>query len=183
MNFYVRVSVMTLINLLLTDYMNYAILIQTLLFCVIFIIIEAFTASKKGKEWFESLNQPRFALPFPVWYIIGGLYYVICGTIAYRLFLNKDSSYFKLTLMLLILMMLGNALPNLFLFKQKSLKKFYLSGIPFAIILGALYFQLLRVDVFSSWVLFPYFIWLVYDFYYFHNLMKLNNDKKQNKNS
>ena len=158
--------------------MNYWILFQTFLFCLVFIIIEAFTASKKGMEWFATLKQPRFALPFQVWYLIGGVYYLICGTIAYRLFLNKDSSHFKLTLLLLILMMLGNALPNFFLLKQKSLRKFYLSGIPFAITLAALYFQLLRVDVFSSWVLLPYFIWLIYDFYYFHNLMKLNNDRR-----
>ncbi len=156
--------------------MNYSVLIQTLLFCLIFIVIEAFTATKEGKKWFQSLKQPRFALPLPAWYFIGGLYYLICGTIAYRLFQNKESSHFSLTLGLLILMMLGNALPNLFLFKQKSLKKFYLSGIPFSIILAALYFQLLRVDTFSSWVLFPYFIWLIYDYYYFHNLMKLNKD-------
>ncbi|MDQ3021969.1 MAG: tryptophan-rich sensory protein [Bacteroidota bacterium] len=156
--------------------MNYSVLVQTLLFCLIFIVIEAFTVSKKGKQWFQSLKQPRFALPFSVWYFIGGLYYLICGTIAYRLFQNKESSYFSLTLCLLILMMIGNALPNLFLFKQQSLKKFYWSGIPFSIILAALYFQLLRVDTFSSWVLFPYFLWLFYDFYYFHSLIKLNND-------
>ncbi len=159
--------------------MNYSVLIQTFLFCSIFIIIEAFTVSKKGKQWFESLKQPRFALPFSAWYFIGGLYYLICGTIAYRLFQDKESGHFKLTLLLLVLMMLGNALPNLFLFKQKSLRKFYLSGIPFSIILAALYFQLLMVDTFSSWILFPYFLWLIYDFYYFHNLMKLNNNKKE----
>ncbi len=159
--------------------MNYSALIQTLLFCLIFILIEAFSFSKDGKEWFQSLKQPRFAIPLNMWYLVGGLYYLICGTIAYRLFQNKESNEFYLTLILLILMMLGNALPNLFLFKQKSLKKFYLSGIPFSLILAALYFQLLRVDNFSSWVLFPYFIWLIYDFYYFHNLMKLNKDNKE----
>lgn len=156
--------------------MDWTALLKTVGLCLISIIIEAVSVTKDGKKWFETLKQPRFALPFPVWYFIGGLYYIICGTIAYRLFQNTQSSHFNLTLLLLILMMLGNALPNFFLFKQKSLRKFYLSGIPFAIFLAALYFQLLRVDIVSSWVLFPYFIWLIYDFYYFHNLLKLNRD-------
>lgn len=156
--------------------MNYSILLQTILYCSIFILIEALSVSKTGKDWFQSLRQPRYALPFTVWYFVGGLYYIICGIIIYRLFQNKESSDFYLTLFLLTLMMLGNALPNLFLFKQKSLKKFYLSGIPFSIILAALYFQLLRTDILSSWVLLPYFIWLCYDFYYFRNLMKLNKE-------
>jgi len=158
--------------------MDWTAILKTIGLCLISIIIEAIPATKDGKKWFESLKQPRFALPFHVWYFIGGLYYIICGTIAYRLFQNQESSHFNLTLGLLILMMLGNALPNFYLFKQKSVRKFYLSGIPFSIFLTALYFQLLRVDIFSSWVLFPYFIWLIYDFYYFHNLLKLNRDKE-----
>jgi translocator protein len=155
--------------------MDWTAVLETAGLCLIFVIIEAFTASKDGKKWFESLKQPRFALPFPVWYLVGGLYYIMCAVIAYRLFLNTQSSHFYLTMALLVLMMIGNALPNIFLFKQRSLRRFYLSGIPFAIILTALYIQLLRVDVFSSWVLFPYFIWLIYDYYYFRNLLKLNN--------
>ena len=158
--------------------MDWTALLKTLGLCLISVIIEAVSATKDGKKWFESLKQPRFALLFPVWYFIGGLYYLICGTIAYRLFQNGESSHFSLTLLLLILMMLGNALPNFFLFKQKSIRRFYLSGIPFSITLAALYIQLLRVDIFSFWVLFPYIIWLLYDIYYFHNRVRLNTGEE-----
>src|SRR5882672_6522596 len=102
--------------------MDWTALLKTLGLCSISVIIEAISATKDGKKWFESLKQPRFALPFPVWYFIGGLYYIICGTIAYRLFQSQESPHFSLTLLLLVLMMLANALPNFFLFKQKSLK-------------------------------------------------------------
>ena len=155
--------------------MNWTALTETIGLCLISVVIEAVSVTKTGKEWFESLKQPRLALPFPVWYLIGGFYYIMCGIIAYRLFLDQESGHFCLTLSLLILMMLGNALPNIYLFRQHSLRRFYLSGIPFTIILTALYIRLLQVDTFSSWILFPYFLWLIYDFYYFRNLMKLNN--------
>ena len=158
--------------------MNWTALLETIGLCLVSVIIEAISATNDGKKWFESLKQPRFALPFPIWYFIGGLYYIICGTIAYRLFQNRDSGHFSLTLFLLVLMMFSNALPNFFLFKQKSIRRFYLSGIPFSITLTALYLQLLRVDLLSSWVLFPYFVWLIYDIYYFHNLLKLNRGKE-----
>jgi tryptophan-rich sensory protein len=153
--------------------MNYTALFQAIGLCFVFVLIEAAGTTKSGKIWFENLKKPRFSLPFMVWYIVGGLYYVICGIIAYRIFAAPDTELL-LRLLPLGLMMLANGTGNFLLFRLRSVAWFYISLFPFTAILLFLYVQLLQTDKISSWVLLPYIIWLIYDFYYLHALWKLN---------
>jgi benzodiazapine receptor len=155
--------------------MNYSALFYTIIFCLVSVLIEAIGTTKSGKIWFENLEKPSFSLPFTVWYLVGGLYYLICGIIAYRLFVIPDADFLRL--FPLGLMMLANGIGNYLLFRLKSLFWFYISLFPFALILIILFLQLLQIDKISSWVLLPYMIWLIYDFYYLHALWKLNRNK------
>jgi translocator protein len=143
--------------------------------CLLSVVFEALGTSKAGKKWFEDLRQPKLSFPFWVWYIIGGLYYVICGIVAYRVYLRKEHPNFQQALTLLILMMFINGFTNFILFKWRSIRAFYFSIYPFSIITIWLFIVLLKVDAISAWVLFPYIVWLLYDIYYFHFLWKLNN--------
>lgn len=153
--------------------MNYTALIQTIGLCLASVLFEVAGTTKSGKLWFENLKMPAYSLPFTIWYIVGGLYYVICGIIAYRLFAMPGNELF-VRLVPLGLMMLTNGMGNFLLFRLRSLAWFYFSLFPFTIILLYLYIQLLQTDMISSWVLLPYLIWLIYDFYYLHTLWKLN---------
>lgn len=152
-------------------------LVLTLLFCIFFVLFEAFGASKAGKTWFEKLKQPKFSFPFWVWYIIGGLYYIICGVITYRLLSRPSEPGFVVSFVLLCFMMFINGFTNYILFKLRSLKMFYFAIYPFSAITITLFVILLYVDTVAAWVLFPYVLWLIYDVYYFHFIWKLNRQE------
>ena len=157
--------------------MNYTALVQAIGLCLVSVLIEAAGTTKSGKAWLENLKKPRLSLPFTVWYLVGGLYYIICGTIAYRLFAIPGEGV-VMRLLPLGLMMLANGAGNFLLFRLRSLAGFYYSLFPFTVIILILYFQLLSIDIISSWVLLPYMLWLVYDFYYLHALWKLNESSE-----
>ena len=154
--------------------MNKDAIILTVALCLGSMILELFGTSKNGKKWFESLKQPKYSFPFFVWYFVGGLYYLMCGIIAYRLFAGKINNNFIVVMILLILMMLFNGLTNFLLFKAKSIRLFYYSIYPFSLIVMTLFALLIGTDRISAWILFPYLVWLIYDSYYFRGLWKLN---------
>lgn len=154
--------------------MNLNALLFSIGLCVISVLFEVLGTSKKGKVWFERLKLPKFSFPFWIWYIVGGIYYIICGVIAYRIFLQRSNPLFITSFILLASMMFLNGLTNYFLFKMRSLKAFYFAIYPFSIVTISLFIILLTVDKQSAWVLFPYVLWLIYDIYYFHFIWKLN---------
>ena len=153
--------------------MDWPALYKTIGLCLISIIIEAISANKEGKKWFESLKQPKYSFSLVFWYVIGGLYYLICGVIAYRLF-HQGADIFALPVILLTLIMIFNGLGNFILFKFRSLKMFYLVIYPFALLLAVLVAVLYQTDKFSAGLACVYLIWLIYDLYYLRNLWKLN---------
>src|SRR5215213_1310408 len=107
--------------------MDYRAFIVAVVICIASVIFEALGTSKKGKEWFEKLRQPKLSFPFWVWYIIGGMYYIICGVIAYRIFSRREHPYFLAAFILLVAMMFLNGMTNFLLFKWRSVKAFYFS--------------------------------------------------------
>jgi tryptophan-rich sensory protein len=157
--------------------MDWIALLKTFGLCLISIIIEAITATKDGKKWFENLRQPKYSFSFSFWYVIGGLYYVICGIIAYRQF-HSSTDMFTLPIILLTLIMIINGLTNFILFKFRSLKMFYLVLYPFIALFSGLIIALFQTDKISAGLAAIYLAWLVYDLYYFLNLWRLNDDNK-----
>ena len=157
--------------------MDWSALIKTIVLCLISIIIEAVSATKDGKKWFENLKQPKYSMSFNFWYVVGGLYYLICGVIAYREFQNS-TDIFTLPILLLTLIMLINGLTNFILFKFRSLKMFYLVLYPFIALFIAITILIQR-DKISFWLASIYLAWLIYDVYYFLNLWRLNRTNQQ----
>lgn len=153
--------------------MDWTALFKTIGLCLISIVIEAVSATKDGKSWFENLKQPTTSFPFSVWYLVGGLYYLICGVIAYRTF-HISETVFSLPIILLTLIMLTNGLTNFILFKLQSLKLFYQVLFPFLLLFGSLMVVLFPNDKISFWLASLYLLWLAYDLYYFRALWKAN---------
>ena len=153
--------------------MDWIALLKTVALGLISIVIEGASATKDGKTWFENLKQPRYSFPFSVWYLVGGLYYLICGVIAYRIF-HTSSTVFSLPIVLLALMMLVNGLTNFVLFKLKSPRMFYWSLYPFLLLLIGLMVIRFPDDKISFWLASLYLLWLCYDLYYFRTLWKIN---------
>jgi tryptophan-rich sensory protein len=148
-------------------------LLKTIALCLLSIVIEAASSTKEGKLWFENLKQPQSSLPFSVWYLVGGLYYLICGVVAYRQF-HTSNTIFSLPIILLALIMLANGLTNFVLFKLKSLKMFYGVLYLFILLLISLMVTLFQNDNLSFGLAGLYLLWLCYDLYYFRILWKIN---------
>lgn len=153
--------------------MDWSALFKTIALCLISIIIEAVSATKAGKQWFETLKQPIISFPFSVWYLISGLYYIICGVIAYRI-LHVSATVFSLPIIFLTLIMVMNGLTNFILFKRQSLKLFYWALYPFLLLFVGLMVILFPDDQLSFWLASLYLLWLCYDLYYFRALWKAN---------
>jgi tryptophan-rich sensory protein len=153
--------------------MNWAALFKTFLLCLISMVVEGISSTKDGRQWFESLKQPKNSPSFSIWYVIGGLYYIICGIIAYRQF-AATNTIFTVPIILLSVIMLINGLTNLLLLRFKSLKSFYWALYPFTAFVASLFIILWRQDIVSAGLAFIYLGWLVYDIQYFYNLWQLN---------
>jgi tryptophan-rich sensory protein len=153
--------------------MDWMALIKTIALCLVSILIEALSATKKGRIWFQQLKRPKYSFSLQVWYFVGAIYYIIFGIIAYRQF-SANLSTFSASIVLLALVMILNGLGNFIIFKYRSLKWFYLVIYPFGLILLTLILVLLPTDKISALLASLYFLWLIYDLYYGYNMWKLN---------
>ena len=153
--------------------MDWTAIYKTVGLCLISVVIEIISATKEGKNWFENLEQPKYALPFSFWYVVGGLYYLVCGIIAYRQF-HISTKLFSIPVILLTLIMIINGLSNFLLFKFYSLKFFFTVLFPFALLLIGLIFSLYPKDKVSAGLAAIYLLWLGYDIYYFRVLLRRN---------
>ena len=155
--------------------MDWSALAKTLILCTISIIIEAISATKAGRQWFENLKQPKFSPSLKIWYVVGAVYYVLFAIIGYRQFLT-GVGFSHTSIILLAAIMVINGLSNFIVFKYHSLKWFYLIIYPFAILLFTLIIILWRNDDYLSAALASlYFVWLFFDFYWAYRLWKLND--------
>ncbi|HET9744251.1 MAG TPA: tryptophan-rich sensory protein [Chitinophagaceae bacterium] len=154
--------------------MEWPALLKTIALCLISIFVEALSATKEGRLWFEQLKRPKYSFSLRIWYFVGAVNYVIFGIIAYRQF-SASSGIFSTGIILLVLVMLINGLSNFIIFKYHSLKWFYLIVYPFGFLLLALITILFPNDKLSAALAFIYFLWLIYDLYYGYNLWKLNS--------
>jgi len=154
--------------------MDWTALLKTIALCLISILIEAVSATKKGRLWFDQLKRPQYSFSLRVWYFVGTVYYIIFGTIAYRQFLSQVNIV-STPIILLALVMILNGLGNFIIFKYRSLRWFYLVIYPFGALLLALIITLESTDRLSASLASAYFLWLIYDLYYAYNLWKLNS--------
>ena len=155
--------------------MEWSALLKTIALCLISIIIEVISATKEGKKWFDSLKRPKYSFSLSVWYVVGAVYYIIFGIVAYRQF-SMGETFSSTTVFLLVLVMVLNGLGNFVIFKYRSTKWFYLLIYPFSILLLALIIVLFENDRLSATLASIYFLWLIYDLYYGYNLWKLNEN-------
>ena len=153
--------------------MEWISLLKAIALCLVSIFIEALSATKTGRLWFEQLKRPKYSFPMRIWYIVGAVYYIIFGIITYRQF-SASSNIFSVPIVLLVLVMLINGISNFIIFKYHSIKWFYFIVYPFGLLLLALIIVLAPADKLSAALAFIYFLWLIYDLYYGYNLWKLN---------
>src|SRR5437762_7447912 len=109
-------------------------IIYSLAICALGAALEGLCAGGGIKQRLANLRSPSYAVPFWGWMVIGGLYYVICFAVLYRLFLLPPAAVRSVAFALLGAIMLINALWNYFFFRTGNLFHAYLLGLPYSAI-------------------------------------------------
>ena len=150
-------------------------IIYSLAICAFGAVLEGLFAGSGIKQRLANLRSPSYAVPFWGWMVIGGLYYVICFAVLYRLFLLPPAPARSAAFALLSAIMFINALWNYFFFRTGDLFHAYLLGLPYgAIAISLFLLLLLRVDRMAAWYLLPYILYLFYAGILGYHIWKLN---------
>lgn len=114
-------------------------------------------------EWYTSLNQPAFGLPFEGWIFVGGLYYILMGIVIYRILRFIDSSEGRFRVLLLAFAVLaGNELWNAVFFGLRSTFWGGIGLVIFLIPVVALGYSLWGRERVSSWLTSAYAGWVIF---------------------
>jgi benzodiazapine receptor len=154
-------------------------IIYSFAICALGAALEGLFAGRGIKQRLASLRLPSYAVPFWGWMVIGGLYYVICFSVLYRLFLLPSSPGRSAAFALIGALMFVNALWNYFFFRTRNLFHAYLLGLPYGMIAISLFLLLLlRLDRTAAWCLFPYILYLFYASVWGYRIWKLNSQER-----
>lgn len=148
-------------------------LILPALVCVAAMVAEGLLAGTKANALLRSLKQPSWALPAPVWYLVGLAYYAACFVILYRLH-QAGPVINSLAFWLLIAIMTANAAWNWLFFRRRDLRLAYLSYIPYGVLVAALLIVLFQKDQRAAIVFLFYAAYLPYTLAWMHQVTKLN---------
>lgn len=143
--------------------------------CIIAAVLEGLCSGKGVKQYFAKLKFPPYSAPLWVWYIIGGLYYLVFFFVIHRI-LRQNTNIFltQATLVFILFMMILNALWNYVFFRAQNLfVSFVVASLAplFDIILLLL---LLKLDATAAWALVPYLIYRVYGVWWGYGFWKAN---------
>lgn len=138
-------------------------IIYSLVICAAAVALEGLFAGSGIKQRLASIRLPSYAVPFWGWVVIGALYYLICFSVLYRLFLLPSSPGRSSAFGLIGAFMFGNALWNYFFFRTRNLFHAYLLGLPYSATAISLFLLLLlRLDRVAAWCLLPYLLYLFF---------------------
>ena len=143
--------------------------------CIVAAIFEGACAGKGVKEHFASLKFPEYSAPLPVWYAIGGIYYLVFGFLLFRMFrIESDSVLPLLTIGYLVFLMIANGSWNYIFFRRKDLFTALVLGTiaPFFDI--ALLALVLKTDPQAAWALVPYLLYRIYAVIWGYGLWQAN---------
>ncbi len=114
-----------------------------------------------------------YSPPFPLWLVIGLVYYAICFIVLRRLLVSG----FTVSLPLLVVVLLMNASWSILFFRWRDLRASFLAFIPYAILVAALVVSLARSYPFGAALFMFYCGYLVYATWWGYRLWLLNTQK------
>jgi translocator protein len=153
-------------------------ILYSLAICALGAALEGLFAGTGIRQRLATVRSPSYAVPFWGWMVIGALYYAICFTILYRLFLLPPAAVRSAAFALVGAIMFINALWNYFFFRTGNLFHAYLLGLPYgAIAISLFLLLLLRVDRLAAWCFLPYILYLFYASIFGYRMWKLNPPK------
>ena len=145
--------------------------------CILSAVLEGVMAGGNVRQYFTTLKQPRFAIPLKGWFAIGGIYYLVCGVVLYRLLrYDGHGGLRNAAFILLVLMMIANAVWNYIFFRARNLFVSLVAFGPYIVITVSLVITLIRFDPISAGLVVVYSLYLVYATLWAYRLWGLNRD-------
>ena len=143
--------------------------------CVAAAVLEGLCSGKGVKEYFAKLKFPRYSAPLWVWYIIGGVYYLVFLFVIYRILRqNTDDFLTQATLVFIFFMMVLNALWNYVFFRAQNMFVSFVVASLFPLLDLILLILLIKLDTVAAWALVPYLIYRVYGVWWGYGFWKEN---------
>jgi len=147
--------------------------------CLFAATLEGVCAGKNVKAYFASLRWPSYSAPLWVWYIIGGVYYLIFFFVLYRILRVDGNSVLRLFVLGLILfMMVVNGLWNYVFFRAKNMLLAFIGASLVPILDLTLFICLIQLDTVAARSLIPYLLYRVYAVWWGYGLWKHNRPVK-----
>jgi tryptophan-rich sensory protein len=78
---------------------------------------------RESQRWFRELRQPRLAIPFPAFVVVGGIYYLLLSVVRYRVLEHENARAARLGLVVLAL----NEVWNVAFFGPRSTRNAFLA--------------------------------------------------------
>ena len=143
--------------------------------CFAAALLETLCAGTAVQQRFDELQFPAYSLPLWSWFVVGGLYYAMCFSVLYRIFLHESGAPCRLAAFsLVIALMVTNGLWNLAFFRFNQLLLAFAFIFPYVLIALALFVVLRRLDRTASWLVVPYLAYLLYAAAWGHGVWRLN---------
>lgn len=155
--------------------------IFTIGICILAAAFEGACAGKGVKDYFATHRFPAYSAPLPVWYAIGGIYYLVFGFLLYRMFrIDGDSTLSYVTIGYLVFLMIANGSWNYIFFRRRDLFTAFVLGTIAPVFDIALLVLVLYVDPNAAWAMVPYLIYRIYAVWWGFGLWNVNKiDAKQ----
>ena len=146
----------------------------SLAICLISAAFEGILAGRGVRERFAELRLPRFSPPLPVWFVIGGAFYVVCFTVLYRLWSLPATGIRNTGLGLLVGMMAMNALWNYVFFRAQNLLLSFLAFLPYGLVALTLCVLTFQLDSIAAVSILAYIAYLGYATVWGYRLWRIN---------
>ena len=151
----------------------------SLAICLVAAAFEGACAGKNVKAYFARLRFPGYSAPLPVWYAIGGIYYLVFGFLLYRMLRVESNSVLPLvTIAFIVFMMFANGSWNYIFFRRRDLFTAFVISTMAPVFDAALLVLVLLVDPIAAWSLVPYLLYRIYAVWWGFGLWSLNKDNR-----
>jgi tryptophan-rich sensory protein len=152
--------------------------VSALIICIVAAALEGALAGSGARQRLTALRMPPCSPSFVVWILIGVAYYAICfAVLRHLLAANSRTLSVLLTLAILILVMLANALWSVLFFRQRDLRASFIAFIPYMVLVAALVVFLSRSYPFGAALFMCYCVYLLYATWWGYRLWVLNRNQ------
>ena len=142
--------------------------------CAVAALLEGIAAGSGVRQHLTTLRQPRWALPFAAWLLVGGLYYLLCFAVLFRLLALPPSYRRTFALTTIVVLMVANAGFNVIFFRRRNLFASFVFFLPYSAVAIALFVQLLVLEPATAAIFGPYLLYFIYATAWGYHVWRLN---------